>query len=230
MGTSHPYLPFYQRANTIPPDAREPARGAAKRWCRYITADRINHALFREVAPSRAEPRCAALTRRKTRPSRALRHASYMVSHWRVFSRTERDDGAQAARSDTSSRYSRAVYHGGRGYIGEEGWGRATTRSAASPWLLCALPPGNRTMQGPFSRRPANSRHVRAATRRAALISRMGQVFLTTLHFCNTGRSIRYHFRLFIQGVFYLEHRNISRNTHRTKKCFKQKLYGLKGM
>lgn len=151
-----PTCPFINRR------AQYPARGA-KRRRRYITADRINHALFREVAPSRAGPRCA-----NSPQNQAARCAARVT--WSAtdacFADGERDDGARAARSDTSVRYSRVVYHGGRGYIGEEGWGRATTGSAASLWLLCALPPGNRTVQGPFSRRPREfaSRPRRDAT------------------------------------------------------------------
>lgn len=90
------HLFFYLRASTMPSVVREEARGAAKRRRRYITADRINHTLFRELA--RAEP---GEPRRANSPQNHAARELHGQPPTRV-SRTERDDGAQAARSDTS--------------------------------------------------------------------------------------------------------------------------------
>lgn len=104
-----PTCPFiYERAQCRPSRASK-LEGPPNDGVDISRVNRINHTLFREVAPSGAERRRAALTRRKTM-SREL-HGQPLTR----VSRTERDDGAQAARSDTSVRYARAVYHGGRG-------------------------------------------------------------------------------------------------------------------
>lgn len=164
-------------------------------------ADRINHALFREVAPSGAERRRAALTRRKTMP-REL-HGQPLTR----VSRTERDDdgAAQAARSDTSARYARAVYHGGRGIYRGGRMGSRRRPALRHPPGFCAR--CRRREIGLYAprceaffslpQRSANSRHVRVATP-PWFRARMGQAgTLTTLHFCGTDRSIRHCLQLY---------------------------------
>lgn len=181
---SHPPPSQPTLLSTSEHNAVRRTRGCSRGGPRQTTAS-IYHGgsnKSRVISRGRAEP-----SRANSPQNRAARelHGQPLTR----VSRTERDDGAQAARSDTSARYARAVYHGGRGYIGRGRMGSYSDPFCGIPLaFVCAAAAATAAGKSDYTGEAFFSlpREFASRPRRdATLISSTedGTGTLTTLHF-----------------------------------------------